>query len=141
MTVPFNPGPWRVPQPTKPSEPPVQVGWLCPACGAGNAPWSAQCGCQGRKEASTSDHTNVTITGAVRYKDAFGKCLYCKDTGHPFKYVTGPGVGMIQDTNKPCPAGCKPLQVRNEDTVTYGGETEVPRVQLYDVGPDEYDGR
>ena len=23
---------------------PVQQGWLCPACGCGNAPWAATCG-------------------------------------------------------------------------------------------------
>jgi hypothetical protein len=28
--------------------PPYQIGWLCPACGRGNAPWSGICTCAGR---------------------------------------------------------------------------------------------
>ena len=24
-------------------EPPKQIGWQCPACGCGNAPWAAKC--------------------------------------------------------------------------------------------------
>ena len=27
------------------SSPPTQQGWLCPSCGAGNAPWVARCNC------------------------------------------------------------------------------------------------
>ena len=44
-----------------PSEPISQTGWCCPACGRGNAPWSAQCGCGGRTGTTTTT-SNVTVT-------------------------------------------------------------------------------
>ena len=32
--------PWQRPQP-------AAVGWICPKCGAGMAPWASRCGCRG----------------------------------------------------------------------------------------------
>jgi hypothetical protein len=29
--------------------PPHQLGWKCPVCGRGNAPWMATCPCNGNK--------------------------------------------------------------------------------------------
>jgi len=32
------------------------VGWVCPVCGCGNAPWVDQCDCNYRTETSNSVH-------------------------------------------------------------------------------------
>ncbi len=42
-TKPTTPKP--PPPPAPPS--PMREGWVCPVCGAGNAPWVAQCPCAG----------------------------------------------------------------------------------------------
>lgn len=38
------------------SEPPLHIGWLCPACGRGNAPLTETCSCKGWP------HYDVTCT-------------------------------------------------------------------------------
>jgi hypothetical protein len=40
-----------------PSEAPRTSGWACPVCGKGNAPFVAQCPCEGREKASEAHDT------------------------------------------------------------------------------------
>ena len=42
---------WWNPLAPIPRTDPVQKGWLCPACGKGNAPWNPTCGhCRGARQ-------------------------------------------------------------------------------------------
>lgn len=49
-----------------PSEPLRAQGWVCPVCGKGNAPFVAQCPCQGRGTVSTTT-TSPTIAPQPGY--------------------------------------------------------------------------
>jgi len=42
----LNQGIWYRPWPQLPAG----LGWICPACGKGNAPWVQQCPCEGQQK-------------------------------------------------------------------------------------------
>lgn len=57
--------------PGPPQRPVGGAGWLCPACGKGNAPFVAQCPCEGRQGSSwTSNEVVVTGTATGGYMTA-----------------------------------------------------------------------
>lgn len=44
-----------------PAIPPLQTGWLCPACGRGNAPMNMTCPCKERERLKQSIRHSLTI--------------------------------------------------------------------------------
>lgn len=94
------------PRPESVSEPLRRLGWVCPACGKGNAPFVAQCGCEGVPTAKELP-TPPTI------------CQKCKGTGRVQEVRNHPGRG-VSSTVKPCPNGCPYTGV----TINSQGPTE-----------------
>lgn len=92
--------------PVKPSEPRRPEGWLCPACGKGNAPWVSQCRCEGGGKASKADETPV--------------CDKCKGTGLIIESnaIAGGYSGFSQIVKR-CPNGCSSPITYNDQTASW----------------------
>ena len=102
----------------------AQQGWQCPVCGKVNAPWMAQCTCDGK----VPYHTTATGTGkTLEYGIDYGRPPYTKETttGTPLQpqgYTTSATYTLNEDDCESCLGGCDLCYYcKNGDHFTHKG--------------------
>ena len=97
----------------------AQQGWQCPICGRVNAPWMAQCTCDGK----VPSHTTTAGTGTTVKIDYARPPYTIGSTGTPLQQQTWTSSSTSQDCEE-CMGGCDLCYYcKNGDHFTYKGWT------------------